>query len=208
MALNAGFDAALKAAVPAGTMSFSCAEARSLGGRRPPRHQPAGGLQHSEGFEGDADEQRGKQGGWRMRGLPWMQSNVDGNFQRHCKAFFSGYESYDPIKVMADYFRRKVFNKSVFNKGTVLYSIAPPLSLTATRPSLPRLQERSRKFMVHWLAKPLGRQTQRVTLTHLIRWMAAVHPAIAMQIGSSQHSNKSGDPVGRFLPTLIQKLDA
>ena len=77
MALNAGFDAALKAAVPAGTkVVFLCRSGvRSVDAARRATELGLEAYNILEGFEGDADEQaqRGKQGGWRMRGLPWMQ---------------------------------------------------------------------------------------------------------------------------------------
>jgi len=77
MALNAGFDAALKATVPAGTkVVFLCRSGvRSVDAARRATELGLEAYNILEGFEGDADEQaqRGKKGGWRMRGLPWMQ---------------------------------------------------------------------------------------------------------------------------------------
>lgn len=77
MALNAGFDEALKAAVPVGTrVAMLCRSGvRSVAAAR---RATALGMQAYnivEGFEGDADEQaqRGHRGGWRLQGLPWMQ---------------------------------------------------------------------------------------------------------------------------------------
>ena len=77
MALNAGFDEALKAAVPAGTkVVFLCRSGvRSVAAARRATELGLEAYNILEGFEGDADEQaqRGHKGGWQMRGLPWMQ---------------------------------------------------------------------------------------------------------------------------------------
>ena len=75
--LNAGFDDALKAAVPAGTkVVLLCRSGvRSIAAARRAAELGLEAYNILEGFEGDADEQaqRGHRGGWRMRGLPWMQ---------------------------------------------------------------------------------------------------------------------------------------
>jgi len=77
MALNAGFDEALKAAVPAGAkVVLLCRSGvRSIDAARRATQLGLQAYNILEGFEGDADSQaqRGHQGGWRMRGLPWMQ---------------------------------------------------------------------------------------------------------------------------------------
>ena len=75
--LNAGFDDALKAAVPAGTkVVLLCRSGvRSIAAARRATELGLEAYNILEGFEGDADgqAQRGHRGGWRMRGLPWMQ---------------------------------------------------------------------------------------------------------------------------------------
>ena len=75
--LNAGFDDALKAAVPAGTkVVLLCRSGvRSIAAARRAAELGLEAYNILEGFEGDADgqAQRGNRGGWRMRGLPWMQ---------------------------------------------------------------------------------------------------------------------------------------
>ena len=77
MALNEGFDAALKAAVPAGTwVAMLCRSGvRSTAAARRATELGMQAYNILEGFEGDADEQaqRGHRGGWRLQGLPWMQ---------------------------------------------------------------------------------------------------------------------------------------
>ena len=77
MDLNAGFDDALKAAVPAGTrVVLLCRSGvRSVAAARRATELGLDAYNILEGFEGDADEQaqRGHRGGWRARGLPWMQ---------------------------------------------------------------------------------------------------------------------------------------
>ena len=77
MALNAAFDEALQAAVPAGTkVVLLCRSGvRSVAAARRATELGLEAYNILEGFEGDADQQaqRGHQGGWRMRGLPWMQ---------------------------------------------------------------------------------------------------------------------------------------
>jgi rhodanese-related sulfurtransferase len=77
MALNAGFDEALKAAVPAGTKVMLLCRSGVRSGAAARRATELGLEAYNipEGFEGGANEQaqRGYRGGWRMRGLPWMQ---------------------------------------------------------------------------------------------------------------------------------------
>ena len=77
MAMNAGFDEGLKAAVPAGTkVVLLCRSGvRSVAAARRATELGLEAYNILEGFEGDADEQaqRGQRGGWRLRGLPWMQ---------------------------------------------------------------------------------------------------------------------------------------
>jgi len=77
MALNTGFDEALKAAVPAGrSVVLLCRSGvRSIAAARRAAELGLEAYNILEGFEGDADElaQRGHRCGWRMRGLPWMQ---------------------------------------------------------------------------------------------------------------------------------------
>ena len=77
MDLNPGFDDALKAVVPAGTkVVLLCRSGvRSIAAARRATELGLEAYNIVEGFEGDADgqAQRGHRGGWRMRGLPWMQ---------------------------------------------------------------------------------------------------------------------------------------
>ncbi len=77
MALNDGFDEALKVAVPAGSkvMLLCRSGVRSVAAAHRATALGIEAYNILEGFEGDAngDAQRGHRGGWRMRGLPWMQ---------------------------------------------------------------------------------------------------------------------------------------
>ncbi|WP_240965106.1 MULTISPECIES: rhodanese-like domain-containing protein [unclassified Acidovorax] len=77
MALNPGFDAQLRAAVPAGgTAVFLCRSGvRSIAAARRATELGLVAYNILEGFEGnpDAQAQRGKTGGWRWHGLPWRQ---------------------------------------------------------------------------------------------------------------------------------------
>ena len=79
MALNAGFVAALSAAVPdpttpiaylcrSGVRSLAAAEAMAAAGY-------TGGYNITGGFEGvpDAQKHRGTVDGWKVAGLPWVQ---------------------------------------------------------------------------------------------------------------------------------------
>ena len=77
MAMNADFDAQLRAAVPQGQKVVLLCRS---GVRSVVAAQRAAGLGIEaynilEGFEGDVDAagQRGQTGGWRKRGLPWNQ---------------------------------------------------------------------------------------------------------------------------------------
>ena len=77
MALNAGFDEGLKTAVSDGKkVVFLCRSGvRSVAAARRAAALGLEAYNILEGFEGDPDEQaqRGHRGGWRLRGLPWMQ---------------------------------------------------------------------------------------------------------------------------------------
>jgi sulfur dioxygenase len=78
MQMNAGFDAGLRAAVPAGRkVVFLCRSgARSIAAARRATELGIESYNILEGFEGDADEEghRGRKSGWRLRGLPWRQN--------------------------------------------------------------------------------------------------------------------------------------
>ena len=77
MAENAGFDEALKAAVPPGkkVLLMCRSGVRSVAAARRAAELGLEAYNILEGFEGDADKQaqRGHLGGWRLQGLPWMQ---------------------------------------------------------------------------------------------------------------------------------------
>ena len=77
MALNPDFDAALQAAVPAGkrVVLLCRSGVRSVAAARRATELGLQAYNLLEGFEGDADAQarRGRLGGWRLQGLPWMQ---------------------------------------------------------------------------------------------------------------------------------------
>jgi sulfur dioxygenase len=77
MALNSSFDDALKAAVPPGKKAVLMCRSgvRSVAAARRATELGVEAYNMLEGFEGDPDEhaQRGKRGGWRLRGLPWRQ---------------------------------------------------------------------------------------------------------------------------------------
>jgi sulfur dioxygenase len=77
MAINPGFDDAIKAAVPPGKKAVLLCRSgvRSIAASRRATELGIEAYNILEGFEGDADEngQRGHRGGWRMRGLPWRQ---------------------------------------------------------------------------------------------------------------------------------------
>jgi rhodanese-related sulfurtransferase len=77
MALNPGFDAGLRAAVPAGGRAVLLCRSgvRSIAAARRATELGIEAYNILEGFEGDADEagHRGRKGGWRFHGLPWRQ---------------------------------------------------------------------------------------------------------------------------------------
>jgi rhodanese-related sulfurtransferase len=78
MTLNAGFDEAVKAAVPPGKKAVLLCRSgvRSIAAAKRATELGLQAFNILEGFEGDADEEghRGGKGGWRLRGLPWRQS--------------------------------------------------------------------------------------------------------------------------------------
>ncbi len=77
MVMNAGFDDGLQAAVPAGkkVVLLCRSGVRSVAAARRAAELGLEAYNILEGFEGDADAQaqRGRLGGWRLSGLPWMQ---------------------------------------------------------------------------------------------------------------------------------------
>ncbi|MDA8522518.1 rhodanese-like domain-containing protein [Acidovorax sp. NCPPB 4044] len=77
MALNPGFDEALRAAVPeVGQAVLLCRSGvRSVAAARRATELGLTAFNILEGFEGDvdADGHRNRTGGWRVRGLPWRQ---------------------------------------------------------------------------------------------------------------------------------------
>lgn len=77
MAVNPAFDEQLRAAVPAGkkVVMLCRSGVRSVATARRATELGFEAYNILEGFEGDADEQgqRGRKGGWRLRGLPWRQ---------------------------------------------------------------------------------------------------------------------------------------
>lgn len=78
MALNAGFDEGIRAAVPAGKKAVLLCRSgvRSIAAARRATELGVEAYNILEGFEGNADAEghRGRQGGWRLRGLPWKQN--------------------------------------------------------------------------------------------------------------------------------------
>jgi len=78
MALNPDFDAQLRAAVPEGRKAVLLCRSgvRSIAAARRATELGLQAYNILEGFEGDLDanSQRGRAGGWRLRGLPWVQS--------------------------------------------------------------------------------------------------------------------------------------
>ena len=78
MAVNPGFDAGLKAAVPAGkkVVLLCRSGVRSIAAAKRATELGIEAYNILEGFEGDANEQaqRGAVGGWQCRGLPWRQN--------------------------------------------------------------------------------------------------------------------------------------
>lgn len=77
MRMNESFDASLKSAVPPGKKAvlFCRSGVRSMAAAKRAAQLGIEAYNMLEGFEGDPDEagQRGKHGGWRLRGLPWRQ---------------------------------------------------------------------------------------------------------------------------------------
>jgi rhodanese-related sulfurtransferase len=77
MALNPGFDAGIRAAVPGGKKAVLLCRSgvRSVAAARRATELGVEAYNILEGFEGDADAEghRGHKGGWRLRGLPWRQ---------------------------------------------------------------------------------------------------------------------------------------
>ena len=77
MAMNAGFDEELKAAMPAGkkVLMLCRSGVRSIAAAKRATELGLEAYNILEGFEGDADAQghRGRLGGWRLQGLPWKQ---------------------------------------------------------------------------------------------------------------------------------------
>lgn len=78
MAFNAGFDAGLRSAVPAGgkVVLLCRSGVRSVAAARRATELGIEAYNILEGFEGnpDAQGQRGRTGGWRFHGLPWKQT--------------------------------------------------------------------------------------------------------------------------------------
>jgi len=78
MAPNPGFDEGLKAAVPAGQKAVLLCRSgvRSVAAAKRATELGIEAYNILEGFEGNPDEEghRGRQGGWRFRGLPWKQN--------------------------------------------------------------------------------------------------------------------------------------
>ena len=78
MALNAGFDGGVKAAVSADKKALMLCRSgvRSIAAARRATELGIEAYNILEGFEGDPDTsgQRGNTGGWRHLGLPWRQS--------------------------------------------------------------------------------------------------------------------------------------
>ena len=78
MVVDAGFNAALRAVVPAGqkVVLLCRSGVRSIAAARSATELGLEAYNILEGFEGDPDAQgqRGHLGGWRFRGLPWKQT--------------------------------------------------------------------------------------------------------------------------------------
>ena len=78
MAMNADFDAQIRAAVPADTPAVLLCRSgvRSIAAARRATELGLTAYNILEGFEGDADAEghRGQRGGWRFHGLPWKQN--------------------------------------------------------------------------------------------------------------------------------------
>ena len=78
MAMNASFDDALRAAVPAGKKALLLCRSgvRSIAAAKRATELGIDAYNILEGFEGNPDAlaHRGTNGGWRHRGLPWRQN--------------------------------------------------------------------------------------------------------------------------------------
>jgi rhodanese-related sulfurtransferase len=78
MAMNAGFDDALRAAVPQGKKAVLLCRSgvRSISAAKRATQLGIEAYNILEGFEGnpDAEGHRGRIGGWRFHGLPWKQN--------------------------------------------------------------------------------------------------------------------------------------
>jgi len=78
MAINEGFDAGVRAAVPPGAKAVLLCRSgvRSVAAAKRATELGIEAYNILEGFEGnpDADGHRGRVGGWRFRGLPWKQN--------------------------------------------------------------------------------------------------------------------------------------
>lgn len=78
MQMNPGFDEGVREAVPSGkkVVLLCRSGVRSIAAARRATELGFEAYNILEGFEGDADEsgQRGRKGGWRLRGLPWRQN--------------------------------------------------------------------------------------------------------------------------------------
>ncbi|TAG32995.1 MAG: rhodanese-like domain-containing protein [Polaromonas sp.] len=78
MALNAGFEAGLREAVPLGKKAVLLCRSgvRSVAAAKFATNLGLEAYNILEGFEGDPNQQgqRGKKGGWRFYGLPWRQT--------------------------------------------------------------------------------------------------------------------------------------
>ena len=78
MAMNADFDAQMRAALPAGTPAVLLCRSgvRSIAAARRATELGLTAYNILEGFEGDPDAEghRSQRGGWRFHGLPWKQS--------------------------------------------------------------------------------------------------------------------------------------
>ncbi|RZL42598.1 MAG: rhodanese-like domain-containing protein [Variovorax sp.] len=77
MAIDPAYDEKLKAAVPAGGRAVLLCRSgvRSIAAARRATELGVEAYNILEGFEGDPDAEghRNRTGGWRFRGLPWMQ---------------------------------------------------------------------------------------------------------------------------------------
>ena len=78
MAMNEGFDSAMRAAVPQGKKAVLLCRSgvRSIPAATRATQLGIEAYNILEGFEGnpDAEGHRGRTGGWRFHGLPWKQN--------------------------------------------------------------------------------------------------------------------------------------